>query len=480
MNPTPPIAHFEGIFFENFLAISHYQTLICIAILLASFWSLAKLQANKVDFSIRMLIGLVVGAVLGLGIQTIAGFPAEATAWMKEAAIWFGLVGRAFIAFIRMLVIPLIFVSIVKVVLDFADKEDLPKMAGRGLFWLLATTAIACLLGIVLANVFGLGYGVVVSSQAKSSEFTNLVDTFIRLVPSNIVNAMNTENIVGLVIFSALVGIAANRIESKNLEAIGVFKKLIQGLYKIVMSIAMTIIKFMPYAVVALLARTIITNGVPAIIEVSNFVAAIYVATVVMLLIHLMIISAHGLAPVLYLKKASGTWLLAFSSRSSVGTLPMTISTLTTRMGVNNGTANLVGSLGSTIGMNGCAGFFPAMIVVMVAHMIGMEVNLQFYLMLFVVVTVGSIGIAGIPGTSTVAASIVLTGMGMGEHFALIGMVLAIDPVIDMARTMVNVSGTMAAAVATDRELGTMDMAVFNDPGASLDVQNGQDKPLQL
>lgn len=469
MNDTPNTALFQGVFFENFLAISQYQTLICISILLACFWGLNKLQTKKVDFSIRMLAGLIAGAALGLGIQATVGFPAEATPWMKETAIWFGLVGRAFIAFIRMLVIPLIFVSIVKVILDFSGKEDLPKIAFRGMFWLLSTTAIACLLGIVLANFFGLGSGVVVFSEAKSTEFTNLVDTFLRLIPSNIVSSMSSENIVGLVIFSALIGIAANRMESKNPEAIGLFKKLMQALYKIVMSVAMTIIKYMPYAVVALLARTIISNGLPAIIEVSHFVAAIYVATAVMLLIHLLIISAHGVAPLMYLKKALSTWLLAFSSRSSVGTLPMTISTLTTRMGVNNGTANLVGSLGSTIGMNGCAGFFPAMIVVMVANMTGMEINLQFYIMLIIVVTIGSIGIAGIPGTATVAASIALTGMGMGEHFALIGMVLAIDPIIDMARTMTNVSGTMTAAVATDREMGTMDMSVFNDATASLD-----------
>jgi len=240
-------------------------------------------------------------------------------------------------------------------------------------------------------------------------------------------------------------------------------------LYKIVMSIAMTIIKFMPYAVVALLSRTIISNGVPAIIEVSSFVAAIYVATVVMLLVHILIITLHGVPPITYLKKAGGTWLLAFSSRSSVGTLPMTISTLTKRMGVNDGTANLVGSLGSTIGMNGCAGFFPAMVVVMVAHMLGLPATLQFYIMLLIVVTIGSIGIAGIPGTATVAATIALTGMGLGDYFPLIGMVLAIDPIIDMARTLTNVSGTMTAAIATDREMGTMDMTIFNDPGATLE-----------
>lgn len=463
-------AIFQGTFFETFLAITHYQTLICIVALFVCFFVLKRLQNRKTSFSVRMLVALVLGAVLGLGIQAIAGFPSVASIWMKETSIWYSLFGRAFIAFIRMLVIPLIFVSIVKVILDFAGKENLPKIAFRSIFWLLFTTAIACVLGIILANVFSLGSNEINESiTANAKQYTNLVDTFVRLIPSNIITAMSTENIVGLVIFSALLGLAANRMEKKNPEAIGNFKLLMAGLYKIVMSIAMTIIKYMPYAVVALLANTVVSNGIPAIIDASSFVAAIYLATAIMLVIHVIIVALHGVSPLMFVKKSLGTWLMAFTSRSSVGTLPMTISTLTTRMGVNNGTANLVGSLGSTMGMNGCAGFFPALIAVMVAHMVGIETNIQFYIMMVIVVVIGSIGIAGIPGTATVAATIVLSGMGMAQHFPLIGMVLAIDPIIDMARTLANVSGTMTVAVATDREMGTMDMQIFNDPNATLD-----------
>ncbi len=457
-------ALFTGVFFEKFIAITQYQTLISVALLLTCFFVLKQLQDRKIGFSARMLVGLILGAALGLGLQSTAGFPAEASIWMKETATWYGLFGRIFTSFIRLLVIPLIFVSIVKVVLDFSGKDNLPKVASRGIFWLLGTTAIAAVLGIVLANFFGLGAdSVLQETTRKGLEYTNFVDTILRLIPSNIVAAMNGENIVGLVIFSALLGLGANRTEKKNPAPIAAFKTLIEGLYKIVMSIAMTIIKYMPYAVIALLSRTILTNGIPAIVEVSSFVVAIYVATALMLVIHLIIVAAHGLSPVTFAQKALGTWLMAFSSRSSVGTLPMTISTLTTRMGVNKGTANLVGSLGATIGMNGCAGFFPAMLAVMVANMVGIQIDLQFYIMLVIVVTIGSVGIAGIPGTATVAATIVLAGMGMGEHFALIGMILAIDPIIDMARTLANVSGTMTAAISSDAELNTLDLSVFND-----------------
>lgn len=159
MEPTSSTAIFTGAFFEKFISITHYQTLIAIAVLLIGFFVLKQMQDKKIGFSVRMLAALVIGAVLGLGIQAVAGFPEKSTVWMQEATIWYGLPGRAFVSFIRMLVIPLIFVSIVKVILDFAGKENLPKMAMRGIFWLLFTTGIACVIGIVLSNLLGLGVG---------------------------------------------------------------------------------------------------------------------------------------------------------------------------------------------------------------------------------------------------------------------------------------------------------------------------------
>lgn len=467
---TPQTPLFQGAFFENFLAISRYETIIGLLILAIAFWIIYRLQKRKSSFFMRMSVGLIFGALIGLGIQAWQGFPDQANIILKETATWYGLFGRTFIAFIRMLVIPLVFVSIVKVILDFGGDQRLTKVARRGIFWLLFTTGIAALLGIFIANIMNLGYGdALVETAAKEREYTTLVDTFVNLVPNNIISAMNNNNIIGLVIFSALVGVAANRMRPKAEEAIAIFQKLIDALHKIVMSITMTIIKYMPYAIIALLAGTIMTNGIPAVIKVSSFVIAIYVATFIMIVIHLVIVAGHGLSPLMFLRKSRDTLVMAFSSRSSVGTLPLAISTLTERMGVSGSTANLIPSLGTTMGMNGCAGFFPALLVMMVAHMVGIETDLQFYIMLLIVIVIGSIGIAGVPGTATIAATIALSGMGMGEYFPLIGMVLAIDPMIDMGRTMTNISGALTASVVTDKELGLLNQERFQDPNAFLE-----------
>lgn len=467
---TPQTPLFQGAFFENFLAISRYETIIGLLILAIAFWIIYRLQKRKSSFFMRMSVGLIFGALIGLGIQAWQGFPDQANIVLKETATWYGLFGRTFIAFIRMLVIPLVFVSIVKVILDFGGDQRLTKVARRGIFWLLFTTGIAALLGIFIANIMNLGYGdALVETAVKEREYTTLVDTFVNLVPNNIISAMNNNNIIGLVIFSALVGVAANRMRPKAVEAIAIFQKLIDALHKIVMSITMTIIKYMPYAIIALLAGTIMTNGIPAVIKVSSFVIAIYVATFIMIMIHLLIVAGHGLSPLMFLRKSRDTLVMAFSSRSSVGTLPLAISTLTERMGVSGSTANLIPSLGTTMGMNGCAGFFPALLVMMVAHMVGIETDLQFYIMLLIVIVIGSIGIAGVPGTATIAATIALSGMGMGEYFPLIGMVLAIDPMIDMGRTMTNISGALTASVVTDKELGLLNQERFQDPNAFLE-----------
>lgn len=464
-------AIFSGVFFEKFFVITHIQTIFWIAVMAACFYIMKILQNKKVSFSKRMIIGLGIGAVLGLLIQLCAWFPKDATVWMKETATWYGLPARAFISFLRMLVIPLIFTSIVKVILDSAGKEDLPKVAKRGLFWFMFTTGIACFVGVILANFFSLGVQTeAVNASATIRQYMNIVDVIINLIPSNIVGAMVSENIVALVIFAALVGLAANRMESKVPEAVAVFRKLIEAGFKIVMSIAMSVIKMMPYAVIALLARTLVSNGIPAIAEASSFILAIYLATIIMIAIHLFIIFLHGINVKIYVKKAIEPWLLAFTSRSSVGTLPLVITTLEGKMGVNQGTANLIGSLGTTMGMNGCAGFFPAMVAVMVANMVGIPTDLQFYVMLLIVVVIGSVGIAGIPGAATIAATVVLSGMGMGEYFPLIGIVLAVDPIVDMGRTLTNVSGSMMTAVVTDKELGTMNMKVFNDKDITLEA----------
>ena len=163
----------------------------------------------------------------------------------------------------------------------------------------------------------------------------------------------------------------------------------------------------------------------------------------------------HGINPLQYYKKALPPLVLAFTSTSSMGTLPLTIETLENEVGVSTGTANFTATLGTTIGMNACAGVFPAVIAIMVANMQGVPITPVFLITLLVVIVLGSFGMAGVPGTAYIASTVVLGGMGL--PFGPVALVLPIDSIIDMGRTMVNVNGAMTITTIVDKELGTFE-----------------------
>ncbi|MGL4367270.1 MAG: cation:dicarboxylate symporter family transporter [Brevinemataceae bacterium] len=461
---------FQSSLFTNFLKISEPMTVLALILLVLSFSIIKMTEKKKIDFSIRMMIGLVLGLGLGFVIQAIAGFPDKETimseTWIQQTKAWYGLFGKAFVSFIRMLVMPIIMVSMIRVILTLKSDFDIKKLVGKTLFWLLFTTGISAIVGITLSLSANLGSDITVAQQHSRSarEMTNIISVLLNLIPANPIKAMAEDNVVGVVIFASLIGSSARimRTKEKYQAIINLFAELIEASYRIIMSMAMTIIKFMPYAVIALMSETLVSYGLSAIKEAFLFIVLIYTSSAVMIVIYIILIAIHGLNPVIFLKKSMSAWLMAFSSRSSVGSLPVTISTLEKRLGVNSSTANFVASLGSTAGMNGCAGYFPAMVAISVAVMTNTPIDASFLIMVVCIAILGSLGIAGIPGSATMAASIMLSGIGLSQYFYLLAVVLAIDPIIDMARTMINVAGAMTSAVCIDKEMGTLNISTYN------------------
>ncbi|PAF46213.1 sodium:dicarboxylate symporter [Helicobacter sp. 12S02634-8] len=459
----------DGAFLKNFLALSEPLTWGALVVLALCFCVLWVLQKKNLSFSIRMLVALFMGIAFGVVLQGIAGYPSQeqmqSIYWLSEIKIWFGLFGKAFVGFIKMLVIPIIIFSMIRIILHIDSGINLKALLGRSLFWLLFTTAIAASVGIALAVGFGLGENFSAYTGDRAiREVKTFADVLLGLIPSNPIAAMGQDNIVGVVILTFFIGFGARSVAKIDAykKASATFSDVIEAGYQIVMVMTLFIIRFMPYAVVCLMANTLISNGFGAIKDAMLFVGLVYLAMVVMFVVHLLLVAFHGLNPWTYLKKAIDTWLLAFTSRSSVAMLPLTISTLTNKLGVNAGTANFTASLGSTVGLNGCAGYFPAMTAVFIANLLGVQIDFSFMVMVVIVAILGSLGIAGIPGVATMAASIMLAGIGFGEHFGLLAIVLAIDPILDMARTLSNVSGAMTSAVCADKELGTLDKKIYN------------------
>lgn len=436
-------------FFSEFLMITNISTLTSIIALLVIFFAVNKIS-RKLNFTKIMIASTLIGIGLGIVIQYFANFPQDPSTvtWLNEVNKWYGLIGYGFMDLLKMLVVPIVFVSIVRVIMNLKEDEDISKLTIRTVVMLLGTTAIAATVGIVVGNLFKLGVSdTVITSTDQIKEITPIVDTLRGLLPSNPVQAMAEANIVGVVIFAAFIGLAIKRLNKKYADLIKPFVYLIEAFYKIIISVSITIIKFMPYAVVALMANTIVGRGVSSILGVIDFIIALYVSIFIMFIIHLIIISLNGINPITYIKNVSKPLMLAFTSRSSVGTLPVTIEALTENVKIDEGIASFVTSLGSNMGMNGCAGIYPALMAITIANMSGTQMNFSFYTMLIIVIAISSLGIAGIPGTAAMAVSVVISGIGLGAYFPYAGGILVIDPILDMGRTMLNVNGSMTSTV---------------------------------
>lgn len=458
----------QNVFFQEFLMISDVRTIAFLVVLAGLFYLIHVLYHKKhMDFAVVVMIGTGLGLVLGLTIQLVAGFPDAPmeVSFVKETTTWFAMVGSGYINLIKMIVVPLVMISIMQVIINMQQGNTMSKLVKKTIFVTMGMVAVAAVIGVVIGLLFGVGKGaaLVEDGTATANAITPVATTIKNLIPGNIVGAMVDSNIIGLVIFSAFLGLAIWWINQESAEAAKPLYDIINAAHKAMINMALLILDYMPWAVMALLANTIAQRGLSSILEVGKFIIALYVAAAVQFIIQLGLLAANGLNPVVYLKKAYPTMLMAFTSRSSVGCLPMTIETLTKKLGVDQGTASFVAGFGTTAGMQGCAGIFPSLLIIYVCNITGTPIDVTMIVMTIFVVTIGSLGIAGIPGTATMAASVGLSGVGMGAHFAMVSPILAIDPIIDMPRTMLNVTGSLTNAIIVDKSMGHLNEENYND-----------------
>lgn len=459
-------------FFQNFILISKVETVVFIFILTALFFLMYKLQQKGVSSSKRTLLGTALGLILGIAIQAYSGFSDDPTKikYIAETTKWYGLFGNGFIDIIKMLIVPLVFVSIVNVILNINSNTNVSKLTRLTILTSLGMVAISSIVGFVVSMVAKLGINstLLEGQETKLKEVKDITSILRDLIPSNPVKAMADLNVIAVVVFAMFIGVAARYAYNKDKEKIQVFVDFIAALHAIISRIAVIIIKLMPYAVIPLLANTIAQRGMKSLKDVLLFIVLLYVAVIIQFVIQALLLTSHGVSPITYFKKGMKPLILAFSSRSSAGTLPLTVSTLTKNLGVNPSTANFVGSFSTTAGMQGCAGIYPTMLVVYLANANGINIDATLFIMTVIVVTLGSVGIAGVPGTAITAASVSVSGVGMGSFFSQVNPILAVDPILDMGRTCLNVSGGMVNAIVVDKHLKTFDKEIFNKKEISI------------
>ncbi len=458
-------------FLTDFLMISSPLSLIFLSTLILLFLFMYFLKRKKVNFSIRTIIGTAIGVILGITIQLIAKTPESPMdiTWIKETTKWYSLFGNGFIDLIRMIVIPLIVLSIIHVIISIKNSSNMRKLTSKTILAYIINVLIASIIGILIANLFKLGLSSnVVNSNYEIKEVKNFIDILRNLIPKNPVESMVNTNIIAIVIFSAFVGVAAKKMSSIYKTQINSFINLVDALHKVIISIAMSIINLVPYAVIPLMTNSIAQRGIKSAVDVLRFIIALYVAVIIMFCIHLIALYLYGFNPIMYLKKAVAPLFLAFTSRSSIGTLPVAVETLTKSMGTSDSTAAFVMGLGTTAGQAGCAGIFGAMVVINTANMSGTPLDFAFYIMTVIVVTVTSFGIAGVPGGGHTVASSVLSGTGLTSSFEYVGPILAVDPILDMGRTFLNINGALTVSLIVDKSLNQLNMETFKDESIKL------------
>ncbi|WP_186672350.1 L-cystine transporter [Sporosarcina sp. BP05] len=440
------------------------------------------MHRKKVSFSKRVFTGLGLGIAYGLILHFAYGTD---SAVLKESIPWFNLIGTGYVKLLQMIVMPLVFISILGAFTKITIGKNFGKMAGLILGLLIGTTAIAAVIGISVTLLFGLDASEIVQGEAELARGASieersagiadrtLPDQLIDLLPANpfldFTGARPTSTI-GVVIFAAFLGFAYLTLTRKDEKNAATVKKGIDAIYSLIMGVVKIVLRLTPYGILAIIATTVATSDFAAIYSLGKFVLASYVAILVMFGIHLIIITLSGLNPITYVKKAGEALLFAFSSRSSAGTLPLNIDTQTNRLGVPDGIANFAGSFGLSIGQNGCAGIYPAMLAVMIAPSVGQNpLEPTFLITLIAIVAISSFGVAGVGGGATFAAILVLSALNL--PVVLAGLLISVEPLIDMGRTALNVSGSMTAGVTTARVTGELDKDMYNAP---LDKQTAE------
>ena len=413
------------------------------------------------QLSSRILLGMVLGIILGLILNSLGGADPDKTpiiSWFVNNV--FDVVGQVFVISLKLLVVPLVFFSLVCGSASMGEDVKMGQVALKTVSLYLMTTAIAVSLALTIANIVDPGVGINTSEAANyvAKEAPSFKDVFIGIFPSNPFQAMVEGNMLQVIVFAILVGIAilqAGESGNKVLRGCQMISDVIMRMVSILMNLA-------PYGVFCLLAKLFTGQGFSAIVNL-----ALYFGTIVfVLLLHASVVYTTiftiftRLNPVTLFKNMRPAMLFAFSTSSSTATMPITLNLAKNRVGAHNSIASFTVPLGATVNMDGTA-IMQGIATVFIAQAYGLDLSMAEYFAVIATATLASIGTAGVPGVGLITLAMVLQQVGLPVEG--IGLIIGVDRLLDMLRTVVNVSGDgMVTAVVANSE-GRLDKTIFND-----------------
>lgn len=428
----------------------------------------------RIPFWQRVLGAFVLGGLAG---------------WLMgpAAEVWLQPLGDLYVKLIRMIAVPLVFFAVINAVASLHGQKSIAALGGRTFLWFAITAVLAVVIGLLVGMVMQPGLVQVPLAPDPAyvaKDVPNVVQVLLGVVPSNpfyaltgigeVTNAdgetvlrVNRGSILPVIFFAALVGFAMVKLGEK----VALARKLVGEASEIAIQLTRFVLEMTPIGTFGLIAGLVGAYGFDKLLPLGNFVIALYVACALHIVVSYGgLLLAHGLNPLKFFKGAAPGMQVAFVSSSSFASLPSSIRCATHNLGVNKDYAAFAVPLGASIKMDGCGAIYPALCAVFIAQYTGTPLTAEQYLIVLIASVLGSFGTAGVPGTAVVMATVVLTAAGL--PLEVIGYLYAIDRVLDMMRTMTNVTGQMLVPVLVAKQTGLLDRAVYDNPDTNVGIED--------
>ncbi|QSX39829.1 dicarboxylate/amino acid:cation symporter [Shewanella cyperi] len=406
---------------------------------------------NRIPFWQKVLLGFALGTVTGV----IFG----------EGATLLKPLGELFISAIKMLVAPLVLCAIVVSITSLGNAANLKRLSIKTLGMFMLTGTIASLIGLAVGSAIDMGGSMALATtEVRERNIPGFAQVLLDMIPVNPFASLADGKVLQIIVFAALIGIAINGVGEKAEP----LKRTFEAGAEVMFQLTRMVLKLTPIGVFGLMAWVVGEYGLSTLLPLGKFILAIYIAA----LIHIIFVYGGlvkfgaGLSPLQFFRKAMPAQLVAFSTASSFGTLPVT-TRCTEAMGVTKNYSAFVLPMGATMNMDGCGGIYPAIAAIFIAQIYGIPLDMTDYMLIAVTATVASVGTAGVPGSAMVMLTVTLGVIGLPlEGIAFIA---AIDRVIDMIRTCTNVTGDMMTAVVVGKSEGQLDLAKFEQQESSVE-----------
>lgn len=399
-------------------------------------------------------LGIIVGIILNLALPGI---------FDPVSKFVFVPLGKIFVNLIKMLVVPIVIVSLILGTAGISDPKKLGRIGGKTISFFLITTAIAIIIALGMGMVFQPGAGdfQLDGAEFEAKEAPPVIDTLINIIPTNPFNAMVQESMLQIIVFSIFIGFGLSRLGEK----VSGLLRLVEQANDVLMYLVNVIMKFAPYGAFALIANAIGGQGLDAVMAMGKYMFVV----LFVLLLHLVIVYGSALSfigkmnPLRFLKGFSPAMIVAFSTSSSNAALPVSMRAAQDNLGVSKTVSGFVQPLGATINMDGTA-IMQGVATIFIAQIVGIDLTFSQLITVILTATLASIGTAGVPGVGLIMLSMVLTSVGLPVE--AIALVLGVDRLIDMCRTAVNITGDAVCAVIVQRSEANNDVDATNSMSA--------------